>query len=139
MLALTVEQQQLKALVRWAHHVEWRGKPLFPTWLYRINGNPARSPLEAVTLASVGVTLDMPQLHLPIPVPPWPGLYLSLKPRGARLTAEQAAKHEALRDAGQRVVVCETADSAATEIRGYLGRGRFAIVERGMLATPRGR
>jgi hypothetical protein len=139
MPALTAEQHELRHLIAWARRVEWRGQPLFPTWLYRINGSPAHSPLEAVTLASTGVVLDLPQLHLPIPVPPWPGLYLTIKPRAVRLTAEQAAKAEQLRDAGALVQVVETSDDGAEAIRKYLGRSRTPVVERGVLARARGR
>lgn len=109
---------QVASLLHWARSVEWQGKALNPTWLLRV--------VELGALVT-----PLPLLQLTIPVNPWPGLYFELKPPGTRISSEQLHRHELLRDAGYRVLVCETADRAAEEIRHYLARGRYPIIERG--------
>jgi hypothetical protein len=117
---------QVSHLLRWAKCVEWQGKALHPTWLLRV--------------CEIGAPwAALPLLQLTIPVNPWPGLYLEVKPLGTRIASEQLARHELLRMAGYRVAVCETADSAAELIRTYLARGRYPIIERGLRPAPRGR
>lgn len=130
------EHPQVQTLLNWARRVEWQGRPIYPTWLLRIEGAEAA---HVATIAGVPLRSALPLLWLTIPIAPWPGLYLVVKPRSAKIASDLAARLEHLRDAGYRAIVCESADVAAQEMRHYLARGRTTIIERGVLARPRGR
>lgn len=126
---------QVNRLLQWAALVEWCRRPLYPTWILEIDHEDAPATLEVA-----GLTFRAPRiplLQIAIPVDPWPGLYLELKPKGERIAAARLRRHEDLRDAGYRVIVCEGVDDAMAEIRRYLGRGRHALIERHALKAAR--
>lgn len=91
--------------------------------LLHANLNGLRLPIGlAVKAKRAGMAIGVPDMFLPVPMGPYPGLYLELKRRdGGRLSDAQKWWIEQLRKANFRVEVPAGAVEAIAIIAEYLG------------------
>src|SRR5262249_29541325 len=89
------------------HNLEWRA-PAGTTWYHIPNGG-YRRPVEAAILKSLGVVAGMPDLAV---IQNGRSFFLELKSARGRLSENQKACHERLRDAGCVVGVAGSVDQA---------------------------
>ncbi|MEX5443530.1 VRR-NUC domain-containing protein [Acinetobacter schindleri] len=90
-------------------------------YIYAIPNGGYRSKRTAITLKAEGVKPGVPDLHCFIAVAPWHSLYIEMKNETGSLSDSQKAVIPLLRQAGHKVVICRTVESALTEIFKYLG------------------
>lgn len=94
--------------------------------IYAIPNGGGRSKGDAAKLKAEGVTAGIPDLHLPVPLGRYPGLYIEMKKPGEERTArgglseKQEIKIAELRTSGYCVVVCYSWQEAALTIARYL-------------------
>jgi hypothetical protein len=107
-------------LFDWLRLTRWRGRALADYAWHTPNGG-SRNVREAVKLKRLGVKPGVPDVTLAIPAVGFHGLYLELKAHGGRVSPEQRAVHELLREQGYRVEVPFGWVEAAKAIERYLG------------------
>ena len=92
--------------------------------LFAIPNGSHRHISVARKLKAEGVKPGIPDLFLPVPRPVdfHLGLWLEMKVKPNKPTADQLWWHDRLRRVGYRVVVCYSADEARLVITTYLGR-----------------
>lgn len=110
------------ALMQWAG---WHSKedPRL-SLLHAIPNGGHRHPRVAGRLKAEGVKPGIPDLFLPIAIPPEHGLYLELKVKPNKPSATQLEVIDALRAQGYRVEVCYSLAEACDVISVYLGHGK---------------
>jgi hypothetical protein len=119
-----LEHAEQAALMEWAECS--RGKYPAVRLLYAVPNGGFRSPKTAATLKAEGVKRGVPDIHLPVPVDPFHGLYVELKRRGysgralGGRSGDQVEWHKSLRNQGYAVCTCYGWDSAAEAIAAYL-------------------
>lgn len=97
-----------------------------PRWrlLFAIpNGTAASSIHQAVLAKKTGAKKGVPDMFLPVPMPPWHGLFVELKRVGgvaSDISKEQAAWLADLQEQGYQTVVAFGWKCAAGEIEYYL-------------------
>ena len=89
-------------------------------WLFHIPNGGSRHPAEAVHLKRMGVKPGVPDLFLPLPVPPYHGLWIEMKSQTGRPTALQTEWLEWLRSQGYAAYVCHGAEAAINCLKMYL-------------------
>ena len=76
-LATGLESGEQKALMQWCA-LNYNKYPQLK-WLYHIPNGGYRNKREASNLKAMGVKPGVPDLHLPIKIGQWSGLYIELK------------------------------------------------------------
>ena len=113
------EAQEQTAVFNWAAVMVRRWPEL--RLLHHIPNGGSRNAREAHNLRMQGVKAGIPDIFLPVARGGWHGLYIEMKRRkGGRLSDEQAAMLEALREQGYCAWVCKGANDAIELITEYL-------------------
>ena len=112
------EHREQVAVMQWARLAE-RSYPNLRL-LHAIPNGGARHIATATKLKAEGVKKGVPDLCLPVPCGEFHGLYIELKAKGGRMTAEQERWLDDLARLGYFAVMCIGADSAIKTIEGYL-------------------
>jgi len=99
-----LEHEIQKTFIDWVRVVALTNPAL--RLMHAIPNGGQRHPAVAGKLKSEGVLAGIPDLHLPVPVAPWPSLYIEVKAPGEEPTKHQADRIEELRAVGNVVVVC---------------------------------
>lgn len=116
------EAQEQTAVFNWAAVMVRRWPEL--RLLHHIPNGGSRNAREAHNLRMQGVKAGIPDIFLPVARGGWHGLYIEMKRRkGGRLSDEQAAMLEALREQGYCAWVCKGANDAIELITEYLSDG----------------
>ena len=122
------EAQEQTAVFNWAAVMVRRWPEL--RLLHHIPNGGSRNAREAHNLRMQGVKAGIPDIFLPVARGGWHGLYIEMKRRkGGRLSDEQAAMLEALREQGYCAWVCKGANDAIELITGYLGDGNNTTMQ----------
>lgn len=127
-LYIPTEAQEQTAVFNWAAVMVRRWPEL--RLLHHIPNGGSRNAREAHNLRMQGVKAGVPDIFLPVARGGWHGLYIEMKRRkGGRLSDEQAAMLEALREQGYCAWVCKGANDAIDLITGYLGDGNNTTMQ----------
>ena len=119
---IPTEAQEQTAVFNWAAVMERRWPEL--RLIHHIPNGGSRNAREAHNLRMQGVKPGIPDIFLPVARGGWHGLYIEMKRRnGGRLSDEQAAMLEALREQGYCAWVCKGANDAIDLITEYLSDG----------------
>ena len=128
---IPTEAQEQTAVFNWAAVMERRWPEL--RLLHHCPNGGSRNAREAHNLRMQGVKPGIPDICLPVARRGYHGLYIEMKRRkGGRLSDEQAAMLEALREQGYCAWVCKGANDAIDLITEYLGNGNNTTMQ-GML------
>ena len=120
MTSTPTEAHEHSALFDWAGWAAGQHPEL--NLLFHIPNGGSRNKIEAHNLRLQGVRPGVPDICLPVPRPPYHGLYIELKRRkGGKVSDEQRAWIYCLNRYGYRAVVCKGWDEAREEIEKYLG------------------
>jgi len=117
------EHRSQVALVTWAAYASGADPRL--KMLHAIPNGGQRSKAVAGKLRAEGVKAGCPDLHLPIPVAPYAGLWIEMKAGKNTTTPEQDYWLETLAEYGHACVVCYGWEPARDAILRYL-RGEWA-------------
>ena len=118
-IVIPTEAQEQTAVFNWAAVMVRRWPEL--RLLHHIPNGGSRNAREAHNLRMQGVKAGIPDIFLPVARGGWHGLYIEMKRRkGGRLSDEQAAMLEALREQGYCAWVCKGANDAIELITEYL-------------------
>jgi hypothetical protein len=121
-LYIPSEAEEQTAVFNWAAVMVRRWPEL--RLLHHIPNGGSRNAREAHNLRMQGVKAGIPDIFLPVARGGWHGLYIEMKRRkGGRLSDEQAAMLEALREQGYCAWVCKGANDAIDLITEYLSDG----------------
>lgn len=113
------EHLEQMALIRWASMMSRRIPQL--RLLFAIPNGGARDAVTGRRLKDEGVRRGVPDLFLPVPIPPYAGLFLELKRvGGGTLSPEQRRWLEDLRESGYQAIVCHGWREAVRVIEEYL-------------------
>ena len=115
------ERDEQTALFAWAHCMEGREDAL--RLLHHIPNGGSRNAAEAVSLKRQGVKAGVPDLFLPVARGGFHGLYIEMKRKGGRLSAEQTSWLRALRAQGFAAAVCYSFEEARDTLMHYLSMG----------------
>lgn len=122
----TKKRRQLEAIEQKALIARARYHPILSKFLYAIANGGSRHILEAINLKEMGVKAGVSDLHLPYPVPPYPGAWVEMKQpdkKKSRLTPEQKEWLELMRSVGFATAVCNTWEEAWDFFIDYLKNG----------------
>lgn len=123
---IRTEAEEQEAVMRWAFlESGWRPELRM---LFHIPNGGSRDKREAVHLKQLGVRPGVPDLFLAVPWDGEHGLFIEMKrnAKTARVSPEQKAWIQALKEQGYRAVVCYGFEQARTAIIDYLeGRHPF--------------
>ena len=115
------EQRRLVLWLRTLQTLVRKPKILF----YAVPNGDWRDIVVAVRLKAQGVSPGVPDLCFPVPRGEHHGLYVEMKRvKGGKVSANQKAWIEDLREQGYRVEVCAGADAAMAAVVDYLGLDR---------------
>lgn len=127
----TTEHNEQCLVVQWAAANEYRWPELRTLHAVQ-NWAGVKSPREGARRKKEGIKSGMPDLHLPVARGPWHSLYIEMKRRVPRMTAKglrwsetkttpaQDAMHALLREYGNYVTTCTTAELAQVILEEYL-------------------
>ena len=122
------EAQEQTAVFNWAAVMARKWPEL--RLLHHIPNGGSRNAREAHNLRMQGVKAGIPDIFLPVARGGWHGLYIEMKRRkGGRLSDEQAAMLEALREQGYCAWVCKGANDAIELITEYLRNGNNTTMQ----------
>jgi hypothetical protein len=113
------EHSQQAALFCWA--VEFA--KIYPRikWMFAIPNGGERNIAVASKLRAEGVKRGVPDIFFPIACRPFNGLFIEMKRVNGISTEVQVGYHEYLRQAGYKVVICNSWQSAVNQIKYYIG------------------
>lgn len=90
-------------------------------YAYHVPNGGHRNKLTAMVLKGMGVKRGVPDIHIPVPMGPYHGLWIELKKqRGGRLEQEQRIWLSAMKRLGHYAVCCEGWEEAAGYIEAYM-------------------
>ncbi len=115
---ITTEELEQRAVIEWC---EWNASR-FPQLrlLFHIPNGGSRSKSEGAKFKGMGVKPGVPDLFLPVPRPPYHGLFIEMKSAHGRVLEPQKGWLIALSNAGYKAVVCYGARQAINEIENYM-------------------
>ena len=113
-----LEHQHQKALVAWAGYAAAADPRL--RLLYAVPNAAKRGPAVAGRMKAEGLRAGVPDLHLPIPIGKWAGLWIEMKAGKNKPTAEQDYWLESLTEYGHACAVCYGWEAAKAAIEAYL-------------------
>lgn len=118
-LYIPSEAEEQTAVFNWAAVMARKWPEL--RLLHHIPNGGSRNAREAHNLRMQGVKAGIPDIFLPVARGGWHGLYIEMKRRkDGRLSDEQAAMLETLREQGYCAWVCKGANDAIELITEYL-------------------
>lgn len=88
--------------------------------MFAIPNGGLRHKATAGRLKAEGVKAGVPDICLPVPRPPYAGLYIEMKVAGRPPSSEQATWLAALNELGYLALVCDGFEAARAAIEGYL-------------------
>lgn len=106
------------AVVRWARQNAERWPA--GAWLYHAANEGKVDPREAGKRQSMGVVAGIPDLFLPARSGPYSGLYIELKRKPNKPTAEQRNFMTYAETQGYKTAVCYSRDEAISILQDYL-------------------
>lgn len=125
-LYIPSEAEEQTAVFNWAAVMARKWPEL--RLLHHIPNGGSRNAREARNLRMQGVKAGIPDIFLPVARGGWHGLYIEMKRRkGGRLSDEQAAMLEALREQGYCAWVCMGANDAIDLITEYLSNANTTM------------
>lgn len=113
----TRESDEQTQLMVWAEYMSGRYPEL--KLLYHIPNGGSRNSIEAYHLKQQGVKAGVPDLCLPVPRGTYHGLYIEMKVKGNKPTANQKEWIEKLREQGYKAEVCYGWEEASGVILDY--------------------
>ncbi|MBT8449564.1 MAG: VRR-NUC domain-containing protein [Gammaproteobacteria bacterium] len=110
------EDDEQAALFDWAAYI-----PAL-RWLHAIPNGGNRNPIEAKRLKRQGVRAGVSDVFLPVPVPPYHGMYIEMKKATGpvRVTPQQKAFIRDMELQGYKCAVCRGFDEARKTISDYM-------------------
>jgi hypothetical protein len=88
--------------------------------IYAIPNGGARTAVTGARLKAEGVKPGIPDLHLPVARGGYHSLYIEMKAGTNKPSVSQLAIMDLLRDCGNQVIVCYSAEEAMVNILVYL-------------------
>lgn len=114
-----LEAEEQATLFEWAGMQ--RGKWPELDRMYHIPNGGQRKKSEAARMKAEGVKRGVPDVHLPLPVGKYHGLYVEMKrQKGGKVEPEQRDWIDWLNAHGYKAVICKGWKDAAEEITAYL-------------------
>lgn len=115
---MSIEEQEQRAVIEWC---EWNASR-FPQLklIFHVPNGGHRSKAEGGRFKAIGVKPGVPDLFLPVPRPPYHGLFIELKAPGGRVSTAQLSWIVSLMNAGYMAKVCYGAGEATAEIERYM-------------------
>ena len=113
-----LEHQHQKALVAWAGYAAAADPRL--RLLYAVPNAAKRGPAVAGRMKAEGLRAGVPDLHLPIPIGEYAGLWIEMKAGKNKPTADQEYWLTSLAEYGHACVVCYGWEQAKKAIEEYL-------------------
>ncbi|MFJ5376928.1 VRR-NUC domain-containing protein [Pectobacterium sp. CHL-2024] len=92
-------------------------------YLLYIPNEGKRGPKAARDAKRLGVRAGVPDLFLALPHGRYSGLWIEMKAKGGKLSAQQEVWLKRLEDAGYRAVCCFGFNQASSAISEYIKRG----------------
>lgn len=119
------EHQEQARVIAWAraHEEEYPGLDVLHASVNGafFAGDARKRAMQAARLRAAGMLPGVPDLFLPVPRPPYHGLFIEMKrTKGGTVSEEQHRILSRLAALGYCVVVCPGADIAIREIVAYL-------------------
>ena len=124
---LPLEQQEAKAFYEWCGLQQYRGIKLAQAIVMIPNGahlagTPAQRARQMMKLKAMGFRVGAHDYFLPIPRPPYYGMWLELKRRDqAHASAAQEEFHHLVRHLGYFSILARGWEDAAKQVSLYLG------------------
>lgn len=118
-LAYPTEADEQAAVIQW-WSLKCKAWKVPPHLLYHIANEGSGSVARGRLLKRTGVRAGCPDLCLSVARGGFFGLFVEMKRKAGRLTPEQKAFHEDLREQGYRVETCYGADQAIDTITNYM-------------------
>ncbi|MBN3207177.1 VRR-NUC domain-containing protein [Pectobacterium brasiliense] len=116
------ELEEQAALIGWADKTVINGIKI-GDYLLHIPNEGKRGPKAARDAKRLGVRAGVPDLFLAIPRGGYAGLWIEMKARSGKLSAQQEVWLKRLEDAGYRAVCCFGFNQASSAISEYIKRG----------------
>ncbi|MDY4380922.1 VRR-NUC domain-containing protein [Pectobacterium brasiliense] len=116
------ELEEQAALIEWADKTVIDGIKI-GDYLLRIPNEGKRRPKAARDAKRLGVRAGVPDLFLALPHGGYSGLWIEMKAKGGKLSAQQEVWLKRLEDAGCRAVCCFGFNQASSAISEYIKRG----------------
>lgn len=115
------EHDEQAALIEWAKFAE----PHYPdlALLFAIPNGGARHPATGARMKAEGVKPGVPDLFLPAPRRRYHGLFIEMKKKGGRVSADQNAWLDNLNSRGYATAVCYGFEDARKILEMYLTHG----------------
>lgn len=113
------ELEEQAALIEWADKTVIDGIKI-GDYLLHIPNEGKRGPKAARDAKRLGVRAGVPDLFLALPRGGHAGLWIEMKAKGGKLSAQQEAWLKRLEDAGYRAVCCFGFEQAVEHIADYL-------------------
>lgn len=113
-----LEHQHQKALVTWAGYAAGADPRL--RLLYAVPNGGLRNKIVAAKLKASGAKAGIPDLHLPVPIAPYAGLWIEMKAGKNTTTPEQDWWLETLAEYGHAACVCYGWEAGKHAIETYL-------------------
>lgn len=113
------ELEEQAALIEWADKTVINGIKI-GDYLLHIPNEGKRGPKAACDEKRLGVCAGVPDLFLAIPRGGYAGLWIEMKAKSGKLSAQQEVWLKRLEDAGYRAVCCFGFEQAVENIANYL-------------------
>ncbi|KHS84690.1 hypothetical protein RC84_08460 [Pectobacterium carotovorum subsp. carotovorum] len=113
------ELEEQAALIEWADKTAIDGINI-GDYLLHIPNEGKRGPKAARDAKRLGVRAGVPDLFLALPRGKYTGLWIEMKAKGGKLSAQQEVWLKRLEDAGYRAVCCFGFEQAVEHIADYL-------------------
>lgn len=94
-------------------------------WLHAIPNGGSRNKIEAANLKKQGVKSGVLDIHLPVARGMYHSLYIEMKSEKGKVSENQDIWIMGLREEGNKVEVCYSAESAINAIKQYLIGGTY--------------
>lgn len=117
---IPTEAQEQTTLFKWTRYTRATYPEL--ALLFHIPNEGARSTITGVHLRQQGMKKGVPDLFLPVARGEFHGLFIEMKSKNGRPTAEQKWWLDRLRQQGYRAEVCYGCDEAIQVLEDYLDR-----------------
>ncbi|MEI7151532.1 VRR-NUC domain-containing protein [Pectobacterium carotovorum] len=116
------EFEEQAALVEWADKTVINGIKI-GDYLLHIPNEGKRGPKAARDAKRLGVRAGVPDLFLALPRGEYAGLWIEMKAKGGKLSAQQEVWLKRLEDAGYRAVCCFGFEQTVSEIKRFIWIG----------------
>ncbi|MBA0182695.1 VRR-NUC domain-containing protein [Pectobacterium versatile] len=116
------ELEEQAALIGWADKTVIDGIKI-GDYLLHIPNEGKRGPKAARDAKRLGVRAGVPDLFLALPRGEYAGLWIEMKAKGGKLSAQQEVWLKRLEDAGYRAVCCFGFEQTVSEIKRFIWIG----------------